>query len=470
MVGVLVASSVSLCTLQIYEAQPVKWGGVFPIISSFVCFWLQCVPIPIFLFTSTPFVGSFFFFLFFLVFAISHCSQRPMPHEWFSTPPQAVKGEVGLLLQKIKSYNAALRDTEGIYIVRPGLPAVHPDELKKILEERETTKELERKQRMEDALSRSRALYSSTLEADRPNEPICQHSFIDPVPLADIDGKAALLATLKSLFRITLIRCRVQDRLNRIKESEAEMIAEKASPRAPSALMIRTVAHLPQCAMEKEELRLPQCDEAFRDIDNEFTPVHNFEVFEKREFRVPFRFKTKNYVPAHFPEFSLDLTDEAKKEVDIFHIAPQDNTSMPTLRNFTQPIVTLERYQMPNHAYHLLPASRYGAFEKTGNDHLAPKVFVPPSKAADPIRECAASSAIQVCTGLSALPQKLVSGRPEDSLSDSESEDGAAPRDFQTNVDWVPKMTHTAKSTPPPVVDDSSVNASSFTRFLEKFM
>lgn len=409
---------------------------------------------------------------------------------------QPEREETTLLLQKIRLNNSTVRDVEGVHMVKTGLPPVREDEIEEILEQRRIAKENERAMRIEDDLRRRQAEYYSTLMADRADDiqqPQAQSSqqcssaatpasaaerapLQDAMPLADVDGRAVLLAPLKTLFRITLIRCRVQERLSKIKESTAgnkQQNNDKNSLQAGHRVRgLYAVAKLPVCSIEEEELPLPAYDEIIKDA-GQFSVFHNFESFEKHDFRVPFRFKTKNYTSVRFPEFCLDLTAEAAKEVDMFHVESSDTSDIPTLRNFTQPVVTLERFKMPPHAYHLQAASRYGEFEKSANYLLSQNnLGVVAKKTTDPIGECAATSAIQMSAALSALPPKLNVAKAEDSLSDSDSDDGTLEHGYQPDLGWVPKTqrkngkSHSGAAKGKP---GRNANSVAFIHFMEKY-
>eukprot|EP00796_Vickermania_ingenoplastis_P009149 gene9149-6430_t len=423
------------------------------------------------LFSFLLLLSSAFFYYIYIFYSLvgAVMSHLESVHGVYRDP--SLKEEAVLLLQKIRA-NSITRDVEGVHLVKNGLPAVRSEEIEEILEQRKAARENERIQRIEDDLHRRQAEYSSTLSAARTDDQRVEHTYQDATPLADVDGRAVLLNPLKTLFRITLIRCRVQERLSKIRDNAfvGERKKTQASVQVHRLQGLHCLAKLPQCSTEEEELSLPDYSETFKNTGR-ISVFHNFDAFEKHVFREPFRFKTKNYTAVRFPEFSLDLTAEAAEEVDMFHPETTGIQDVPTLRHFTQPVVTLERFKMPPHAYHFLPASRYGDFEKTGNDLLSQKSAASGGKkTTEPITECAAPSAIQLSVGLSSLPPKFAAGRAEDSLSDSDSDDGTLEHGYQPDLGWVPRSSKNGKSaTTQRQKTSKNCNSAAFTHFIEKY-
>lgn len=383
----------------------------------------------------------------------------------------SVLSDAQVLLQKIQLNAAsASREVEGVYIQRTGLSPVTSGEIEEILAKRKAAVEQERVQRLQDDLSRGQAEYSDILRAPRGEQPP-QTTFQPALPLADVDGRAALLAPLKTLFRITLIRCRVQERLSKISEKTATKETNVPSRGVKSVLhRLYCVHKFPICSVEEDELQLRAFDNAAN--TGKYSLFHNFDSFSKHEFRSPFRFKTKNYNMVRFPEFSLDLTAEASKEVDMFHNVTESVSDIPTLRHFTQPAVTLERFKMPKHAYNFLPASRYGEFELMENNVHSQKAVATAKGAANTLPECSAASAIHLTAGFSSLPPKMSAGAVEDSLSDSESDDGILEHGFQPDLGWVPNVSSNAANSPARSQKGNStrnVNSAAFSHFMEKY-
>lgn len=380
-------------------------------------------------------------------------------------------------LQKIRLHNAMQREMEGMHMVRYGLPPVRGEEIEEILENRKLSKENERIMQIEEHLRRRQPEYYSTLIAERSVGQNCHHSFQDAVPLADVDGRAVLFSPLKTLFRIALIRCRVQERLSKIVESASGNKKEEVSPQGHTVKDLLTVEKLPKCGIEEDNLSLPS---GYGPIANGqdskmYGLFYNPDCFEKHDFRVPFRFKTKNYSSVQFPEFSLDLKAEAAKEVGMFHLDTKEVSDIPTFRRFKQPVVTLERFHMPSHAYHFRPVSRYGEFEERVNAHIAPKNSAMPFKSVrDPLSDGIPTSVIQLSSSMSSIPCKLTSGISEDSLSDSESDDGVLEHGYKPDLAWIPSSSHVlnakgANSVPKIQTNSSPCSNAAFLHFLEKY-
>lgn len=388
-----------------------------------------------------------------------------------------ISSDEAFFLQKIRLHNATQREMEGLHMVRYGLAPVREEEIKEILESRKLAKQSEKMTQIEEDLRRRQPEYYPTLIEEHTDDQSCQHSFQDAVPLADVDGRAVIFSPLKALFRIALIRCRVQERLNKIMESATGEKKVEVSAQGHAVKDLFTVAKLPKCSIEEDDLSLPS---GYGPIPNGhdrkmYGLFYNPDCFEKHEFRVPFRFKTKNYSPVHFPEFSLDLQAEAAKEVGMFHLDTKVVSDIPTFRRFKQPVVTLERFPMPRHAYHFRPVSRYGEFEKRVNAHIAPRSSAMAFKnVRDPLTDGILTSALQVSSSMSSIPLKLQTGASEDSLSDSESDDGVLDRGYKPDLGWIPNPSHTINTKGSNIMlkvqrnTNLSSNAA-FSHFLEKY-
>lgn len=380
-------------------------------------------------------------------------------------------------LQKIRLHNAMQKEMEGMHMVRYGLPPVRSEEIEEILRNRQLIKDNEKIMRVEENLRRRRPEYYPTLIAERFDDEKCQSSFQDAIPLADVDGRAVLFSPLKALFRIALIRCRVQERLSKIKEREIGNKNVEVNAKDYIVKDLFTVAKLPKCSVEEDDLSLPS---GYGPIVNEresnkFGLFYNADCFEKHEFRVPFRFKTENYSSAHFPEFSLDLKAEAAKEVGMFHLYTKEISDIPTFQRFKQPVVTLERFPMPRHAYHFQLVSRYGEFEKRLNAPIAPKnTIVAFKNIKDPLVDGISNSALQIPQAMSSIPPKLQSSAAEDSLSDSESDDGTLTHGYNPDLSWIPSASENTVGKGGNMMykfqkGSNSNSSASFSSFLDKF-
>lgn len=325
-----------------------------------------------------------------------------------------------------------------------GQPAVDQAAIEAILAERKVRADREQQIRFGTAIHRREAEYHYLHRIDAttptPKKPV------PVVPMSDIDARVVLFNQLCLLFRVYATRARVKRRLEQLEEAQLHASVPLGGVKNHVHRdSLNVVATLPPIGVSTSLINsmLPVVDRLSKPVldSNIFC---NLQFFNDRPARIPLEFRTKHYTGERFPEFSIDVSDEATNEFSVSESNEIQGKDMPDLAQYTQPLVTLETHGPPLQTCELLPVTPFGA------QYAAPNYLLSDQRASDRPTQTADSgahetmglgSAFSVERIMCAIPQKMDRAVPEDALSDGAvSDDDNTYQPFEKDLTWVPKV------------------------------
>ncbi|CBH12212.1 hypothetical protein, conserved [Trypanosoma brucei gambiense DAL972] len=341
-----------------------------------------------------------------------------------------------ILVEKIRRHRALEREGSVRVITRKGVPPPTLGELCAIADRRSRHEDLLRLQRRLDGVERRMGLWRDYLSYEPP--PFMSSSV--PANASEtgiLEGRAALLSPLSTLFRILLRENRARERLRLLR-------ARPPLPKSqtPSLASARRMS-LEVARFVGDDIFVPPGDGCRSAITSEQLLVT--PAYEVERLRNPLVFLAREYRMERLPEFSLNPA----KSPDTGHssVVRKDcgASSAVTLSDFRQPPVMLEAFNIPCGIYdvgrrvHLIQGYEplYSSDGLGSLDSLSKAVKCRrdgPQRGDTAFIDGRLSQSLW-CSG---TPAKLRGPLQEDSLSGSD-DDEVSPA-FCADVSWLPKF------------------------------
>lgn len=269
--------------------------------------------------------------------------------------------------------------------------------------------------------------------------------FSDAPPMADIECSRVVLAPLKTLFRVLIVRMRVERHLKAFHEkqsSRSDSLESSAKIKSkiaavPSIVVVGTTSADLDHSAGNEDTTVVNLNP-----HTDLSSFYNWTTFQQKELREFFVYKRNNYVPEKFPEYVLRVDEQVRKEVEPYYafVAPDSggtSTASEQL-SFTQPMPTMETYPSRSNARTLRPLSGFydkaGEFSelKTSDAHDGTHDVVSAAS-----MKCVSLSSLQTSASLLRVPRRYQKGCPDDAISGSDT-DEESPNFYQPGTSWLP--------------------------------